>query len=71
MTDLTKPVVRKTLATVHSQGRQRAVVVKLEPHGMVLRLAKCRDEYVLPYAVAFWRAVALATPEKKRARKNK
>ena len=54
MTPILRAVVRETATTVRDQGRSRPLVVELQLHGMVLRWC-----YLLPYAVAWDRAVKL------------
>ena len=60
MTPILRAVVRETATTVRDQGRSRPLVVELQQHGMLLRLKGHRGRYLLPYAVAWDRAVKLA-----------
>lgn len=57
MTDLTKPVKRKTAATVFDQAKAKAIVVSLEPTrtgaSIGLKIAGSRDTYRLSVNTVF------------------
>lgn len=69
MTTLTRPVKRKIETT-----RGQPLVVTLAPEGVWLREPRRRVAYLLPYGVAFQRAVAMhidaVRREKKAAKKR-
>lgn len=74
MTDLNKPVRRRSDSMVRDAGRMRKIVVTLYPHGFIgLRPEKTRREEVLPlqaaYDVAVKMRVARQRAEKQAARK--
>ena len=63
-----RSVIRETATAVRDQGHTRPLVVELQQHGMLLRLKGHRRRYLLPYAVAWDRAVKLAVDQERRER---
>ena len=64
---LTRTVTRETLATVFDQGRDRRVMVSVDPVGsvVVLRLKGTRRSYSLPASYLYVHAVKKSmTPER-------
>lgn len=54
MTDLTKPVRRRTQELRRDRGKFRRIVVTIYPAGYLgLRLEKTRREEILPFAAAY------------------
>jgi len=70
MTPILRSVIRETSTTVRDQGRTRPLVVELQQHGMLLRLKGHRRRYLLPYGVAWDRAVKLAAEAERKERKT-
>lgn len=70
MTPILHSVVRETGTLVRDQGRTRPLVVEIQQHGMLLRLKGHRRRYLLPYGVAWDRAVKLAVEQDRRERKT-
>ena len=64
MTTLTKAVTRKVGTRFHGD-----LVVKLAPEGIYLRQPRCRTSYLIPYGVAFQRAVAIEVARKQAEKK--
>lgn len=68
MTDLTKPLTRKTAARIHEKGEKRAVLITLIPPAKVgVRLAGTRQTYQLDAEAVYSIAVKfhLANVEKR------
>lgn len=75
MTDLNKPVTRRSHVTVRSQGKNRQIVVMLHPNGTVkLRLLGTRrtEEVTLDavYSLAVKQRVAMEKRVKREAKKK-
>lgn len=67
MTDLTKPVTRRTDETSHG----KRIVVTLTREAIVLRLQRCRYKYVLPIKTAWVYAAMLHAEGQRGERRGK
>jgi len=72
MTDLRKPVSRVSRATVREQGRQRQIVITLEPPNLLWFRAKgCRRRYALTADICYQLAVKASVAAQKRLKIKK
>mgnify|MGYP001577341591 CR=1 FL=1 len=76
MTDTTKPVKRRTIATVRDQGRTRRLIATLYPSGLLgLRPERCRREETITlesaWSLAVKQRIARERAEKKATKKWK
>jgi hypothetical protein len=70
MTPLTKPVTRRSEATVRDRGRNRRLVVTLYPSGILgLRQERSRREETLTLEAAWSMAVKMRVAAEKREKK--
>ena len=71
VTQLTKPVRRRTDETRRDRSKQRRYIITIYPGGLIgFRLEKCRHEELLPIAVGYETAIRLRIAKKK-AEKSK
>ncbi len=71
MTSVNRRIARETVAAVRERGRQRPVIVTIEPPGLVIgfRLKATRRTYTLPVETCYHLAVQAHVDAARRAKK--
>jgi len=72
MTSLKKPVRRESHRSIREAGKERPIIISIEPPGIVkLRAKGCRKSYSLPAEVCYVLAVKAHVAAEKKAKKKK